>query len=116
MAAAASSEPVSCYGETVAGDDDCRTLCVVFLKMLSNETCCEWRVRHYMFEVLLSDSFGVCFGPSTGPEIMFYWKFTEMLSHHQVQPPLIMCIRQGARDSFCSIDKKTILEMITESS
>src|SRR6218665_1786449 len=25
MAASASSEPVSCYSETVAGDDDCRT-------------------------------------------------------------------------------------------
>src|SRR6218665_127156 len=25
MAAAASSEPVSCYSETVAGEDDCRT-------------------------------------------------------------------------------------------
>jgi len=25
MAAAASSEPVSCYSETVSGDDDCRT-------------------------------------------------------------------------------------------
>lgn len=42
--------------------------------------------RHHMFEVLLSDAFGVCFGPSTGPEILFFKRFKDKWSnlvHHQ---------------------------------
>jgi hypothetical protein len=39
-----------------------------------------------MFEVLLSDAFTVCLGPSTGPEIVFFKRFREQwskLKHHQ---------------------------------
>ena len=33
--------------------------------------------RHHMLEVLLSDAFNVCLGPSTGPEILFFKRFRE---------------------------------------
>jgi hypothetical protein len=33
--------------------------------------------RHHMFEILLSDAFGVCFGPSSGPEILLFKRFKE---------------------------------------
>jgi hypothetical protein len=33
--------------------------------------------RHHMHEILLSDVFTVCFGPSTGPEILFCKRFRE---------------------------------------
>jgi hypothetical protein len=48
-----------------------------------------------MFEVLLSDAFGVCFGLSTGPEILLSKRFKEKWSnliHRQPKPnvtPLI---------------------------
>lgn len=51
--------------------------------------------RHHMFEVLLSDAFGVCFGPSTGPEILIFKRFRvswSELMHYQPKPrptPLI---------------------------
>ena len=47
-----------------------------------------------MFDILLSNSLGACFGPSTEKESMFFRRFTERktrLSHNQVQqgqPPL----------------------------
>ena len=68
-----------------------------------------------MFAVLLSDSFGVRCGLSTGPEIMFCWRFTEpssgsaTLRSNNVHPRVW-------KDSFCSIVKKTVLQMIIESS
>ena len=45
--------------------------------------------RHHILEVLLSDCFTVCFGPSTGPEILMFKRFREKwseLSHTQPQP------------------------------
>ena len=33
--------------------------------------------RHHMLEVLLADAFGICLGPSTGPEILFFKRFRE---------------------------------------
>ena len=51
--------------------------------------------RHHMFEVLLSDAYGVCLGPSTGPEISIFKKFKEnwpKLLRYQLKPrptPLI---------------------------
>ena len=48
-----------------------------------------------MCEVLLSDAFNVCFGPSSGPEIVVFNRFKERLTelnHRQVeqrQPPII---------------------------
>ncbi|GBM33565.1 hypothetical protein AVEN_197318-1 [Araneus ventricosus] len=33
--------------------------------------------RHLMFEVLLSNAFSVCFGQSTGPEILLFKRFRE---------------------------------------
>jgi len=52
--------------------------------------------RHHMFEVLLSDAFRVCFGPSSGPEITIFKRFRESWSklvHHmpkKYQSPLII--------------------------
>lgn len=50
--------------------------------------------RHHMLEVLLSDAFGVCFGPSTGPDILIFKRFRDKWSaiHHipiDRQAPLI---------------------------
>jgi hypothetical protein len=36
--------------------------------------------RHHMLEVLLSDAHNVCFGPSTGPEILFFKRFRDKWS------------------------------------
>jgi len=33
--------------------------------------------RHHMHEILLSDVFTVCFGPSSGPEVIFFKRFRE---------------------------------------
>ena len=44
--------------------------------------------RHHMHEILLSDVFTVCFGPSTGPEILFCKRFRDTwdkLATHQPQ-------------------------------
>ena len=44
--------------------------------------------RHHMLEVLLADSFTVCFGPSSGPEILLFKRFKGMwfqLNHHKPQ-------------------------------
>lgn len=51
--------------------------------------------RHHMFEVLLADAFGVCLGPSTGPDILIFKRFREKwskLDHHEPeksQSPMI---------------------------
>jgi hypothetical protein len=56
--------------------------------------------RHHMFEVLLSDVFSVCVGPSSGPEILFFKRFREKwqdLLHRQPKPrtiPLIPACEQ----------------------
>jgi len=34
--------------------------------------------RHHMFEILLSDVFCVCFGQSSGPEILLFKRFREI--------------------------------------
>lgn len=42
--------------------------------------------RHHMLEVLLSDAFAVCFGPSSGPDIAIFKRFRykwSQLNHHQ---------------------------------
>lgn len=36
--------------------------------------------RHHMFEVLLSDVFKVCLGPSTGPDVLFFKRFRDKWS------------------------------------
>ena len=33
--------------------------------------------RHHMHEILLSDVFTICFGPSSGPEVIFFKRFRE---------------------------------------
>jgi len=56
--------------------------------------------RHHIFEVLLSGVFSVCFGPSSGPEILFFKRFREKwqdLVHRQPKPrptPLIPACEQ----------------------
>lgn len=56
--------------------------------------------RHHMCEVLLSDVFSICFGPSSGPEILFFKRFREKwhdLLHHEMKPratPLIHSCEQ----------------------
>jgi len=42
--------------------------------------------RHHMHEILLSDVFTLCFGPSSGPEVIFFKRFREKwdkLSSHR---------------------------------
>lgn len=52
--------------------------------------------RHHMFEVLLADVFRICFGPSTGPEILLFKRLRDKwpeLNHHvprKLQTPLII--------------------------
>jgi hypothetical protein len=43
--------------------------------------------RHHMFEVLLSDAFGVCLGPSTGPDILFFKRFRDNWSELRHRTP-----------------------------
>jgi len=45
--------------------------------------------RHHMFEVLLSDAFGVCFGPSTGPEILIFKRFRDKWSVLANHTPMV---------------------------
>ena len=50
--------------------------------------------RHHMSEILLSDSFRVCLGPSTGPEILIFKRFREKwpdLQHHQPKSHQHLC-------------------------
>lgn len=43
--------------------------------------------RHHMHEVLLSDIFTVCFGPSSGPEIALFKRFREMWDKLESRQP-----------------------------
>jgi len=66
--------------------------------------------RHHMHEILLSDVFTVCFGPSSGPEVIFFKRFRDkwdsLLSH---QPKLDTTPLISASDSLKSFinDKLT---------
>lgn len=58
--------------------------------------------RHHMFEVLLSDAFGICFGTSTGPEILMFKRFRNNWSKIKHKPserinPLIV-VSDSIRD------------------
>ena len=43
--------------------------------------------RHHMFEVLQSDAFSVCLGPSTGPDILFFKRFRDNWSKLRYRTP-----------------------------
>ena len=48
--------------------------------------------QHHMFEILLSDAFTVCFGPSTGSEILFFKRLRAKwsdLNHHVPEPKAV---------------------------
>jgi len=65
--------------------------------------------RHHMFEVLLSDAFGVCLGPSTGPDILLFKRFKDKWSklvHHQPLPRLVPLV------SACDRLKEFIAEQL----
>ena len=58
--------------------------------------------RHHMHEILLSDMFAVCFGPSSGPEVTFFKRFREnwdKLPSHQPKLGTIPVI--AASDGLC---------------
>ena len=65
--------------------------------------------RHHMFEVLLSDAFGVCLGLSKGPDILLFKRFKDKCSklvHHQPVPRLVPLI------SACDKLKEFIAEQL----
>lgn len=67
--------------------------------------------RHHMHEILLSDVFTVCFGPSTGPEILFCKRFREewdTLVTHEPQ------LGQTPRIEVTSSLKTFIMQQLTE--
>jgi len=60
--------------------------------------------RHHMHEILLSDVFTICFGPSSGPEVILFNRFREKwdkLMSHQPKPCSIPLI--AASDSLKSL-------------
>jgi hypothetical protein len=42
--------------------------------------------RHHVLEVLLSDAFAVCFGPSSGPDIIIFKRFRDIWSRLNHKP------------------------------
>ena len=80
--------------------------------------------RHHMLVVLLSDVFTVCFGPSTGPEVLIFKEFREKwskLNHHEplVQGTLLITapdelknfIRNKLREEHVCKDCKEFLHL-----
>src|SRR6218665_3203505 len=58
--------------------------------MLSKETCCEWRVPHYMFEVLLSQGCTTCgprrpAGARGGPRARFIRPSTQFQKYKKLR-------------------------------
>src|SRR6218665_2742858 len=85
--------------------------------MLSDETCCGWRVGTKCKFFLSSNWFGVCFGPSTGPEIIFFrrlWESWTRLNYYLVQQEQPISIPAAVSVKTCILQhsEKFILEMI----
>lgn len=76
-----------CFDTTAANTGKFTGACKLLEELLGRNLL--WLAcRHHMLEVLLSDAFNVCFGPSSGPEIKIFKRFREnwsKLSHRE--PP-----------------------------
>jgi len=65
-----------CFDTTASNTGRLKGACTI-LEQLIGRNLLWMACRHHMFEVLLSDAFGVCLGPSTGPDILFFKRFRE---------------------------------------
>lgn len=84
-----------CFDTTAANTGRKQGACTVLENRLGRNLL--WLAcRHHMFEVLLADVFKICFGPSTGPDILLFKRFREgwsRLNHHELKSgevPLIV--------------------------
>lgn len=78
-----------CFDTTVSNTGRTNGACTLLEAVIGRKLL--WLAcRHHMFEVLLSEAFGVCLGPSTGPEILFFKRFRVSWSElvHQPKPRL----------------------------
>jgi hypothetical protein len=77
-----------CFDTTAANTGKIKGACTL-LETLIGRNLLWMACRHHMFEVLLADAFGVCFGgPSTGPDILLFKCFREKwgkLNHRELQ-------------------------------
>ena len=74
-----------CFDTTHANNERFTGACALLEQKLNRNLL--WLVcRDYMFEVLLSDAFSVCFRQSSGPKILLIKRFREnwsKLNHHE---------------------------------
>ncbi|CAH0562945.1 unnamed protein product [Brassicogethes aeneus] len=82
-----------CFDTTASNTGRLNGACTI-LEHLIGRNLLRMACRHHMFEVLLSDAFNVCFGPSTGPDIIFLKRFRDSWSklnhdYNRQETPLI---------------------------
>lgn len=80
--------------DTTASNTGNKAGAATLLESLLSRSLLWLSCRHHMLEILLSDVFGCCFGPSSGPEIPMFKRFRQnwnKLAHHTVarEQPLI---------------------------
>ena len=83
-----------CFNTTASNTGRFHGACVL-LEQLIGRNLLWMACRHHIFEVLLSDVFTICLGPSTGPEILFFKRLRDHWGKLQHQPkqqltPLIL--------------------------
>jgi hypothetical protein len=76
-----------CFDTTASNTGPENGACILLENLIGRNLL--WMAcRHHMLEVLLADCFGVCFGPSSGPDITLFKRFREnwfKLNHHVPQ-------------------------------
>ena len=83
-----------CFDTTASNTGRIHGACVL-LEQLIGRNLLWMACRHHIFEVLLSDVFTICLGPSTGPEILFFKRLRDHWGKLQHRPkqqltPLIL--------------------------
>jgi hypothetical protein len=75
-----------CFDTTACNTGRLNGACMLLEKALGRNLL--WLAcRHHMFEVLLSDAFSVCFGPSAGPDIALFKRFRDNWSKLKHREP-----------------------------
>ena len=69
-----------CFDTTAANTGKVNGACTLLENAIGRNLL--WMAcRHHIFEILLADTFGICLGPSTGPDVLMFKRFKEKWSN-----------------------------------